>query len=67
MATGCGKSGCTREATRTVRFTDPVYTHLDMDHPIVLCEEHSEEMLGEYEQSNVTGVKKWLDTPLASL
>ena len=67
MATKCGKNGCEKEATRKVRFIDVVYTHLDTEYPIVLCEGHAEKMLQEFERTDVTGVRKWLAKPLASL
>jgi hypothetical protein len=64
MATKCGKSGCEEDANWTVRFAE---FDLGMNSPIALCEEHSEEILQEYEQSNVAGVKEWLNSPLLHL
>ena len=66
MATECRKSGCGKDTTTSVRFMD-VGKDLDMRFPIALCDEHANEILQTFEESDVTGVKKWLGTPLASL
>lgn len=61
MATKCGKRGCGKEALNTLRFTDLVRTDLDTDHPVVLCEGHTREAQ-KFEETDVAGVKKWLET-----
>jgi hypothetical protein len=61
MATKCGKRRCEKEAVNTGRFTDLLYTNVDTDYPVVLCEEHSK-MAKEFGATDVTGIKKWLNS-----
>jgi len=60
MATKCEKRGCEKEALNTLRFTDYVYRNVDTDYPVVLCEEHTKEVQ-KFEETDVAGVKKWLN------
>jgi len=61
MAKKCEKRGCDKEALNTVRFTDLVHRNVDTDYPVVLCEEHMKEVR-EFKETDVAGVKKWLDS-----
>jgi hypothetical protein len=56
----CEKNKCKREAVNTLRFHDFIREHLDVEPPVVLCEEHSKEAQG-YPTTDVVAVKKWLE------
>ena len=61
MATKCEKRGCEKEALNTLRFTHYVHRDLDTEYPVGLCEEHSTEA-HKFDETDVAGVKKWLDS-----
>lgn len=61
MTVKCEKQGCIKEAVNTLRFTDVYRTDVDTDHPVRLCEEHSEQVK-RFSPTDVAGVKKWLDS-----
>jgi hypothetical protein len=60
MATKCEKRGCEKEAANTVIFPDPFHRDVDTEYPVVLCEEHTKEV-HKFEETDVAGVKKWLN------
>jgi hypothetical protein len=60
MATRCEKRGCEKEVTNELRFADPVHRNVDTEYPVVLCEEHTIEVQ-KFGETDVAGVKKWLD------
>jgi hypothetical protein len=61
MATKCEKRGCEKEAANKLRFANYVHRNLDTEYPVVLCEEHTKEVQ-EFEETDVAGVKKWLNS-----
>jgi hypothetical protein len=56
----CGKKKCESEAVNTLRFTDFIHEHVDVEYPVVLCEEHTKEVHG-FNTADVVAVKKWLE------
>ena len=60
MATKCEKRGCENEGANKVRFTDPFHRNVDTEYPVVLCPEHTKEVQ-KFEQTDVAGVKQWLN------
>jgi hypothetical protein len=55
----CEKEGCEREAVDQLRFTDKIRPHLDVDHPVGLCDERIREAQ-RFPENAVGAVKKWL-------
>jgi len=61
MATACEKKRCEKEAVNKLRFTDYVQKDLDTEYPVALCEEHTKEAQ-EFEETDVAGIRTWLNT-----
>jgi hypothetical protein len=55
----CEKKKCEREAVNTLRFTNFLREDVDVERPVVLCEEHTKEAQG-FPTTDVVAVKKWL-------
>jgi hypothetical protein len=62
MAAKCGKEGCEKDAENTLRFTDKFHRNVDTDYPVDLCEEHTKEVQRRFPETDVAGVKNWLQS-----
>lgn len=54
------KKGCTREAVKTLRFTD-LAGRVDTDYPVGLCEGHAQEVR-KFTETDIADVGEWLKT-----
>jgi hypothetical protein len=60
MAVQCAKKGCNKAGTKALSYFDP-FRDVDTDDPVFVCNKHAREANQIFFQTDVAGLKDWLN------